>query len=49
MFLIHCFFLSFFLSFLLRANCDSILCGDHAIKQIEKPFIGADEVNDWTL
>lgn len=43
------FFLSFFLSFLLRANCDSILCGDHAIKQIEKPFIGADEVNDWTL
>lgn len=27
----------------------SILCGDHAIKQIEKPFIGADEVNEWTL
>ena len=28
----------------------SILCGDHAIKQIDKPFISAtDKVDDWSL
>lgn len=28
----------------------SILCGDHAIKQIDKPFITAsDTADDWAL
>jgi hypothetical protein len=28
----------------------SILCGDHAIKQIDKPFIAASETTDeWAL
>lgn len=28
----------------------SILCGDHAIKQIDKPFIAdSDAVDEWAL
>jgi hypothetical protein len=35
---------------LLLINSYSILCGDHAIKQIDKPFIAASETTDeWAL
>lgn len=35
---------------LLMIDWFSILCGDHAIKQIDKPFISpGDKVDDWTL
>lgn len=31
------------------ANWCSILCGDHAIKQIDKPFIAESEGDEWAL
>ena len=34
----------------LTNHLSSILCGDHAIKQIDKPFIGKSETaEDWAL
>jgi hypothetical protein len=30
-------------------SADSILCGDHAIKQIDKPFITGADVDEWAL
>lgn len=33
-----------------HANRCSILCGDHAIKQIDKPFIAdSDAAHEWAL
>lgn len=34
----------------LALTFSSILCGDHAIKQIDKPFItAADAADEWAL
>jgi hypothetical protein len=41
---------SLFTAGLTRLIIGSILCGDHAIKQIDKPFITPkDDADEWAL